>query len=58
MERIRSLVELVESGGLTQDQAAAAKKVLKDKCIVYGNWCRNRGRMDEGDYYLNLARTV
>jgi len=43
---------------LTQDQAAAAKKVLKDKCIVYGNWCRNRGRMDEGDYYLNLARTV
>ena len=56
--RIRSLVELVESGGLTQGQAAAAKKVLKDKCIVYGNGCRKRGRMDEGDYYLNLARSL
>ena len=53
--RIRSLLALIESGNLNGDQTAEAKKVLKDKCRVYGNGCRKRGRMDEGDYYLNLA---
>ncbi len=56
--RIRSLSALILSGGLTRDQAIEAKKVLKDKCRVYGNGCMKRGRMDEGVYYLNLAQTL
>ncbi len=53
--RIRSLLALIESGSLTGDQTAEAKKVLKGKCRVYGDGCIKRGRMDEGGYYLNLA---
>ncbi len=56
--RIRSLSALIESGTLTQDQAAAAVKVLKDKCRVYGNGCLKRGKKDEGEYYLNLCRSL
>jgi len=56
--RIRSLSALIESGTLTRDQAAAAVKVLKDKCRVYGNGCLKRGKKDEGEYYLNLCRSL
>jgi hypothetical protein len=56
--RIRSLNALLKTGGLTGDQEKEVKKVLKDKCRVYGNGCRKRGRMDEGDYYLRLAATI
>jgi hypothetical protein len=53
--RIRSLLSLVESGSLTEYQAAEAKKVLKQKSRVYGNGCMKRERVEEGEYYLNLA---
>ena len=53
--RISSLLSLIESDSLTKAQAMAAKKVLKEKCRVYGNGCRKRGRMEEGEYYLSLA---
>ena len=53
--RIRSLLSLVESGGLTEYQTAEAKNVLKNKCRVYGSGCMKRGRVEEGEYYLGLA---
>ncbi len=56
--RIRSLSGLIESGTLTRDQAGAAGKVLKDKCRVYGNGCLKRGKKDEGEYYLDLCRSL
>ncbi len=56
--RIRSLSAIIESGGLTRDQAAEARKVLKDKCRVYGNGCMKRGKKEEGEYYLNLCRIL
>ena len=56
--RIRSLSGIIESGTLTQDQAAAAGKVLRDKCRVYGNGCMKRGKKDEGDYYLNFCQSL
>jgi hypothetical protein len=56
--RIRSLLDLVQSDGLTQDQAAKAKIVLKKKCTLYGNGCVKRGRTEEGAYYLDLAQSV
>lgn len=52
--RIRSLLNLIKSNDLTQDQAEKAKIVLKKKCIIYGNGCIKRGRKEEGDYYLGL----
>jgi len=56
--RIRSLSSLIESGSLTRDQTAKAKKVLKKKCTIYGNGCIKRGRKEEGEYYLNLGQSV
>ena len=54
--RIRSLLNLIESGSLTQDQAEKAKKVLKKKCAIYGNGCIKRGKKEEGEYYLDFSR--
>lgn len=54
--RIRSLLALLESGSLTQDQAEKAKTVLKKKCTIYGNGCIKRGKIEEGEYYLNLGQ--
>ncbi|WP_300465015.1 glycosyltransferase [Desulfobacula sp.] len=56
--RIRSLLTLLESDGLTQDQAAKVKIVLKKKCILYGNGCIKRGRTEEGADYLDIAQSV
>ncbi len=56
--RIKSLCNLLEAGTLTKDQEKEVKKVLKDKCRVYGNGCKKRGRLDEGDYYLNFAAAI
>lgn len=54
--RIRSLRTLIESGALTQDQALKAKKVLRQKAIIYGNGCMKRGKTIEGNYYLNMGK--
>jgi len=56
--RIRSLLNLIKSNDLTEDQAAKAKKVLKKKCIIYGNGCIKRGRKEEGYYYLDIGQSV
>ncbi|WP_299982652.1 glycosyltransferase [Desulfobacula sp.] len=56
--RIRSLMNLLESNSLTQDQAEKAKKVLKKKCIIYGNGCIKRGKREEGEYYLGIDQSV
>ena len=56
--RIRSLLNLINSNDLTQNQAATAKKVLKKKCIIYGNGCIKRGRKEEGDYYLDVGQSL
>ena len=56
--RIRSLSALIKSGSLTRDQAAKAKKVLKQKCVIYGNGCIKRGKRQEGEYYLDLNQSI
>ncbi len=53
--RIHSLKDLLASNTLTQDQVLKTKKVLKKKCIIYGNGCMKRLRKEEGEYYLNLV---
>lgn len=56
--RIRSLSTLIKSGDLSREQVVQAKKVLKKKCMVYGNGCMKRGKKEEGEYYLNLGQAV
>jgi glycosyltransferase involved in cell wall biosynthesis len=52
--RIDSIQKLLESEGLEPGQKMAAMRVLNDKCRIYAEGCRKRGRMDEADYYQNL----
>ena len=56
--RIQSLLSLIESGTLTQNQSEQAKQVLKKKCAIYSNGCLKRGRKEEGIYYLNLVQSI
>lgn len=52
--RIESIAALIRDDCLTPEQTAAAVRVLKKKCRVYGNGCVKRGRTEEGNYYLGL----
>ena len=54
--RIRALRGLIDAGGLTAEQDAAARRELARKCGIYGNGCLKHGRRDEGREYLDLAR--
>lgn len=49
--RIRSILKLLESNELTEDQKQAAADVLARKCRIYADGCRKRGRIDEARYY-------
>lgn len=53
--RIRSIVQLLSSGCLNRAQDLAARRVLGEKCRIYGQGCLKRGREGEGQFYLNLA---
>jgi glycosyltransferase involved in cell wall biosynthesis len=56
--RIRAIVKLLQAGGLSELQRNAAREELKKKCEIYGTGCIKHGRVDEGEYYLNLPETV
>lgn len=52
--RIASLLHLVQSEALNQEQKAAATAVLQEKCRIYGNGCKKRGKNAEAQKYLGL----
>ena len=54
--RIQALCRLLDEAGLTAAQRHAALVELARKCIIYGQGCIKHGRLDEGQYYLELAR--
>jgi glycosyltransferase involved in cell wall biosynthesis len=54
--RIRSLVKLIDAGGLTPPQWNAAVIALRKKCAVYANGCLIRGRIEEALHYTTLSR--
>ncbi len=56
--RIQSLMNIMTDENLTQHQIKQVKKVLRNKCGIYGNGCLKRGKQKEGEYYLNLGKTV
>lgn len=55
--RIQSILKLIDSGALTDDQKQAAIDVLQRKCRIYSDGCRKRGRIDEARYYERLCGT-
>jgi glycosyltransferase involved in cell wall biosynthesis len=53
--RIQALTIIVKSGQLSESQTRAAVQTLKEKCAIFANGCRKRGREDEAKYYEDLA---
>ncbi len=53
--RIRSLEKIIESGQLTESQCCAAVHILQEKCFIYADGCRKRGREAEAKSYEALA---
>ncbi|RPJ72961.1 MAG: glycosyltransferase [Desulfobacteraceae bacterium] len=53
--RIASILNLLESGLLSDDQRRSALRVLRQKCAVVAGGCRKRGRRKEGAYYEQVA---
>jgi glycosyltransferase involved in cell wall biosynthesis len=56
--RIRSMVKLLESGRLSDSQTKATHRELEVKCRIYGEGCKKRGKIKEGDYYLRLPEKL
>jgi glycosyltransferase involved in cell wall biosynthesis len=56
--RIRAIVNLIQSGILTQDQRGGALEELSIKCRIYGEGCIKRGRIEEGWSYLSLPERI
>jgi hypothetical protein len=56
--RIKSMVKLLKSGRLSDSQAKATHRELEVKCRIYGEGCMKRGKIQEGDYYLQLPEKL
>ena len=53
--RIASLARLIESGALPESQRTAAVSVLLEKCRIYSQGCRKRGRREEAGQIETMA---
>ena len=53
--RIKAIEKIINSGRLSEDQYRAAVKALKEKCKIYADGCRKRGREEEAQYYEALS---
>jgi len=54
--RIRSITRMLLKRVLSNEERQAACRVLEQKCRIYAEGCRKRGRDDEADYYRAIAR--
>ena len=54
--RIYSLSKLVAQGNLNPEQKLQARKMLIEKCEIYGRGCLKHGKSIEGEAVLELAR--
>ena len=52
--RIKSMLKLLDLGCLNRTQVRAVEKELGKKCRIYGMGCLKRGKVEEGEYYLQL----
>lgn len=55
--RIQAIVKVLDQGGLSGRQKAAALRMLKQKCRIYAHGCRKRDKTAEAEAYLALYRT-
>lgn len=53
--RIKALEKLLRSGKLSVEQYELTFRALQRKCLIYGEGCLKRGRVQEGERYLALA---
>jgi glycosyltransferase involved in cell wall biosynthesis len=56
--RITAILKILKSGLLTESQHKDAVTSLKQKCKIYADGCRKRGRMDEASYYERLLMEI
>ncbi len=54
--RIKALVKLLSQDGVGEKEEILS--VLEEKCHIYGHGCIKRGRIEEGQYYLNLPQVM
>ncbi len=54
--RIQSIVNILRTGQLSTDQHRAACSILEQKCRIYAQGCRRRGRSEEANDYDALRR--
>jgi len=54
--RIKALVKLLSQDGVGEREGVLA--VLQEKCRIYGQGCIKRGRIEEGQCYLNLPQLM
>lgn len=52
--RIKSMEKLLKSGRLSEEQARETIGVLLEKCVIYAEGCRKRGRDVEAEYFDRL----
>lgn len=52
--RIRSLLKILKQGTLNPAQAKAARDVLIEKCRIYAQGCKKRGKDQEALYYESI----
>lgn len=53
--RIKSICNMMASGRLSYSQYRAAARVLEKKCRIYAQGCQKRGRLQEAEFYRQLA---
>ena len=56
--RIKSLVKMLSSVMLTPDQRASTLAALKEKCAIYAQGARRRGKLEEAAEYVSLPGTL
>ncbi|MFP3984206.1 MAG: glycosyltransferase family 2 protein [Desulfurivibrionaceae bacterium] len=54
--RINSILKLLTTEKLSEEQRSLAGAELARKCRIYGRGCHKHGRPEEGDFYLELGR--
>ncbi|OEU51314.1 MAG: glycosyl transferase family A [Desulfobulbaceae bacterium S3730MH12] len=54
--RIYSIKKMLDSGILTKEQTILALDEFNRKCSVFGNGCIKHGKVETGEYYLNLVK--
>lgn len=53
--RIQAILKILRQGVLSAAQGAAAREVLAQKCRIYAEGCRKRGKYEEASYYLSMG---